>query len=87
MGSCHVSGYPETVGPSLHCLTVCGHQSGSLEGGAVSANRPHTLFSTEEEGGKKGEKGKGEAVAQSYFNYTTYFEGLESEPGQIRSTA
>lgn len=80
MGSCHVSGYPETVGPSLHCLTVSGHQSGSLKGGAVSANRPHTLFSTEEEEGKEGEKRKGEAVAQSYFNYTTYFEGLESEP-------
>lgn len=61
-------------------LTVCGCQSGSLEGSAVSANRPHTLFSTEEEEGKKGEKGKGEAVAQSYFNDTTYFEGLESEP-------
>lgn len=50
------------------------------QGGAVSANRPHALFSTEEEEGKKEEKGKGEAVAQSYFNYTTYFEGLESEP-------
>lgn len=50
------------------------------QGSAVSANRPHDLFSREGEEGKKEEKGKGEAVAQSYFNHTTYFEGLESEP-------
>lgn len=50
------------------------------QGGAVSANRLLSLFSREGEEGKKEEKGKGEAVAQSYFNHTTYFEGLESEP-------
>lgn len=79
MGSCHVLGYPETVGPSPpDSLWV--PESGSLEGGAVFANRPHSLFSTGEEEGKEEERGKGEAGAQSSLNYTTYFEGLESKP-------
>lgn len=57
MGSCHVSGGPETVGPSLpDSLWVS--QSGSLKGGAVSANRSHSLFSTEGEGeGGEGKEG------------------------------
>lgn len=57
MGSCHVLGYPETVGPSLpDSLWVSEWQP---HGSAVSANRPHALFSREEEEGKKEEKGGG----------------------------
>lgn len=92
MGPCHVSGGPETVGPSLpDSLWVS--QSGSLKGGAVSANRSHSLFSTEEGGGGGARRGRGgrggggggggreegEAVAPSYLNYRTHFEGLVSK--------
>lgn len=78
MGSCHVLGYSETVGPSLpDSLWVS--WSGSLR--VVRFLTGHTPYSPwKRRRGRKRRKGRGEAAAQSYFNYTTYFERLESEP-------
>lgn len=52
-------------------------QSSSLKGGTVSANRSHSLLSTEEE--KEGKEEEEKPAAQSYFNHRTHFEGLVSK--------